>query len=291
MVTSQSLDSLTGLVPEMSTIEIAAAQHPDPQFTAQIIDVLKRCPLTFGIDEGSLEEFVPLCGLLTFKRHDQIFAEGEPSRGLWVLVHGRVRLFHSDAEGRQVLIGFPEPYSPIDLPAALDRGPHTVCAVTLERSQVLFFSLGALVQLAARFPDTRRNALRELCRDLRQRDISHAVSALRDARGRICCTLLQLVKQYGIPRLSEVAIDYRLNRQDVADRSCVALETASRVMSELQRGGLLETRSHRIYILNQAAIQAYSECRHCEMDCSVFAKPTAELRPPVVWGDLLTTAP
>ncbi|NJD65612.1 MAG: Crp/Fnr family transcriptional regulator [Chloroflexi bacterium] len=246
-----------------------------PAFATQMIDVVKSCPLFFGIDKQTLEELVPLCQLLTFRRHEQIFAEGEPSRGLWVLVRGRVRLFHADAGGRQILIGFPGLYTPIDLPAALDRGPHTVAGVALEHSQLLFFSQPAVAQLENRFPDIRRNAMLELCRDLRQRDISHAISSLRDARGRICCTLLQLTRQYGIRRFKRVTIAYRLNRQDLADRSGVALETASRVVSELQRGGLLETRDHRIDILDQAAIEVYSQCQGCELDCSVFRKPTA----------------
>lgn len=248
--------------------------------TAQLVALLKPCPLMFGIDEESLEEFADLCTLLTFDRNDQIFVEGESSRGLWVLIDGRLRLYHSDVDGRQVVIGFPAPHSTLDLAAALDGRAHTMCAVALQRSRLVFFPQQALVQLAHDFPTTVRNAIRQLCRDLRQRDISHAVLSLRGARGRISCTLLQLARQYGVRHSGRVKIDYPLTRQDLADRSGVTLETAIRVLSDLRRRGMIATESRVIEILDEDALEASSECDTCEMDCSVFAKPTvADVQP------------
>jgi CRP/FNR family transcriptional regulator len=113
----------------------------------------------------------------------------------------------------------------------------------------------------------------QLCIELRQRDISNAIAALRDARGRICCALLQLLREYGTTVNGAHRIDYRLTRQDIADRSGVTLETAIRVLSEFQRRGIIRTQSQVIDILNLPMLKQIAECRDCQFDCSVFASP------------------
>lgn len=241
-----------------------------------IIELLRTCPLVFGVDDDGLDQLSALCTVVTFAAKEQIFAEGETDQGLWILVSGRVRLYHSDADGRQLVVGFPGPDAPLDLAAALDGRPHTVSAVTLEQCEVLFVPPPARALIAQHDPQTvLRNTMRQLCRDLRQRDISHAVGSLRSARGRIACTLLQLARQYGVREGRRIKIEYRLTRQDLADRSGVTLETSIRVLSELQRRGVVLARTREIEILDQTELEAWSECADCELDCSVFAKPTA----------------
>ncbi len=255
---------------------------PSLSSTDPLAALLKPCPLMFAIDEARLDEFAALCTLATFERNEHVFAEREPSRGLWVLIDGRLRIYHSDLEGRQVVIDFPAPHTPLDLAAALDGRPHTVSAIALQRARLAFFTQSALAELAQKFPQTVRNAMRQLCREYRQRDISQAVFSFRGARGRVCCTLLQLARQYGIHHSEpgRVKINYLLTRQDLADRSGVTLETAIRVVSDLQRRGVIATKAQLIEILDQGALEMSSECCACDMDCSVFAKPTvADVQP------------
>ena len=83
-----------------------------------------------------------------------------------------------------------------------------------------------------------------------------------------------MADQYGV-RTGDggVSIDYRLTRQDIADRSGVTLETSIRVLSDLQRRGLVRTRAQCIEILEVERLRTLGECGECELDCSVFAKP------------------
>lgn len=242
--------------------------------SAQVAELLRDCPLVEGIGDRGLEEIAALCSVVTFNAREQIFAEGEYDDRLWVLMSGQVRLYHSDAEGRQLVVGFPGPFSPLDL-AALDGRPHTVGAMAIRRCQCILVPPAARTTIGRKFPETVYNLIGQLSRDLRQRDVSHAMLFLRSARGRIACSLLQLAMQYGVRQPGGVKIDYRLTRQDLADRAGVTLETSIRVVSDLQRRGAIATRAQRISILEQAELEAWSQCNDCELDCSVFREPTA----------------
>ena len=240
---------------------------------ARLVEVLRACPLLFGIGDEDLADIASVCTTTAFQPQEQIFAEGEPCRGLWLLAEGRVRLYHADAEGRQHVVSFRGPHSPLDLAPALDGRAHSASAVALEACTLVFLPRPTLVTLSREYPITIRNVLDQLCVELRQRDIATAVASLRDARGRICCTLLQLARQYGLRMPDSLRIDYRLTRQDVADRSAVTLETAIRVLSDLQRKGIVRTQAQVIEILDLAGLQHSSECQECELDCSIFANP------------------
>ena len=248
---------------------------------AWLIDVLRACPLLFGIDDDNLAKIAAVCSVSTFQPQEQIFAEGEPCRGLWVLAEGRVRLYHADAEGRQHVVSFRGEHSPLDLAPALDGRAHSASAVALEACTLVFLPRPMLVSLSREYPITIRNVLDQLCVELRQRDIATAIASLRDARGRICCTLLMLAREYGLRLPDTLRIDYRLTRQDVADRSAVTLETAIRVLSDLQRKGIIRTQAQVIDILDLAGLQHSSECQECELDCSVFAQPQPRVITPV----------
>lgn len=241
---------------------------------SSVAEFLRGCPLVTGIDDQGLEQIAALCSVVTFNAREQIFAEGECDDGLWVLMGGQVRLYHSDSEGRHLVVGFPGPYSTLD-PAALDGHPHTVGAMAVRRSQCLFVSQAARAVIVRRFPETVPNLMRQLSRDLRQRDVSHAVLFLRSARGRIACALLQLAMQYGVRQPGGVKIDYRLTRQDIADRAGVTLETSIRIVSDLQRRGAITTRAQRIEILDEAELESWSRCNDCDLDCSVFREPAS----------------
>lgn len=239
----------------------------------KLVDVLRACPLLFGIADDDLHDIAAVCTTATFQPQEQIFAESEPCRGLWVLGEGRVRLYHADAEGRQHVVSFRGPHSPLDLAPALDGRSHSASAIALETCNLVFVPRSMLVTLSREYPITIRNTLDQLCLELRQRDIATAIASLRDARGRICCTLLQLAQQYGLRVPGALRIDYRLTRQDVADRSGVTLETAIRILSDLQRKGIIRTQAQVIDIVDLAGLQHSSECEECELDCSVFARP------------------
>jgi CRP/FNR family cyclic AMP-dependent transcriptional regulator len=244
---------------------------------SRLVDVLRACSVLVGIANRDLEAIVAACATVTFRAQDRIFAEGQASGGLWVLAEGRVRLYHADAEGRQRVVSFRGPHASLDLASALDGRPHSVNASALDDCTLVIIPRSMLKTLSLKYPTAVRSVVDELCLELRQRDILTVVASLRGAHSRICCTLLQLARQYGRNICDGVRIDYRLARQDVADRSGVTIETAIRTLSELQRRAIIRTQVQLIDILDLPRLERSSECESCELDCTVFAGSASRL--------------
>lgn len=244
-------------------------ERPRDERTA-LVAVLEHCPLLAGLERREVEEIAALCRFQAFPAQTDIFVEGQACDGLWVLASGRVRLYHSAADGRQHVVSFRGESSALELGPALDGRTYTATATALEDCVLVYLPKPVLSHLGRNYPLTVRNTIEQLCLELRQRDIATAVATLKDARGRIGCTLLQLARQYGTRTPQGVRIGFRLTRQDIADRSGVTIETAIRVLSDLQRNGVLRTQAQVIEILDLYRLQNPTNCNECQFDCSVF---------------------
>jgi CRP/FNR family transcriptional regulator len=63
-----------------------------------------------------------------------------------------------------------------------------------------------------------------------------------------------LSERFGEDISADVLIDVRLTHQDLANMIASTREAVSKVMSELQRDGVIEIRSRRIAILDRGAL-------------------------------------
>lgn len=227
--------------------------------------------LVSGLGRDEVAEIAERSTVHQVAANRNVFEEGGECQGLWVVTSGRVRLLHLMADGRQSAVSFHAPTTALDLGAALDGRPYMTTAVPMVDSEFVLIPRPVLTELSRSYPVTIRNAIDLLCLEVRQRDITGAIAALKDARGRIGCSLLQLARQFGKPEGTTIRIDYPLTRQHIADRSGVTVETAIRVMSEMQQQGVVETDNHIIRILDLAALSEAVNCDGCQFECSVFA--------------------
>jgi len=241
---------------------------------ARTLDVLERCELLQGLAPADLESVARLVRLQTFAERTDIFAEGQPCTGAWIVVAGQVRLYHAATDGRQQVVGFRTAGAVLDLGAALDARPFTATGTTGDRAVLVHLPRATLLALLQRHPALVRNVIDLLCAELRQRDLATAVAGLKDARSRVNCAILRLAQQYGVAGGSGLRIDHRLTRRDIADVAGVTIETAIRAISDLQRQRIVRTDSQIIEILDVQRLCEATGCGECQLGCA-FAAPAA----------------
>ena len=80
----------------------------------------------------------------------------------------------------------------------------------------------------------------------------------REVSTRLATLLMNLGKRFGENDGVGTLIDVRLTHQDLANMIASTREAVSKVMSELQRDGVIESRNRRIVIINGEALAEHA---------------------------------
>src|ERR687897_812417 len=80
----------------------------------------------------------------------------------------------------------------------------------------------------------------------------------REVSTRLATLLINLGERFGESNSVGTLIDVRLTHQDLANMIASTREAVSKVMSELQRDGVIESRNRRIVIVNGEALAEYA---------------------------------
>ena len=80
----------------------------------------------------------------------------------------------------------------------------------------------------------------------------------REVSTRLATLLMNLGERFGESNGVGILIEVRLTHQDLANMIASTREAVSKVMSELQRDGVIESRNRRIVIVNGEALAEHA---------------------------------
>lgn len=213
------------------------------------ISFLQSVSLFQALPEAALTELSALSQPRAVEEGAFFFMQGDAARHMYVLVQGRVKLTQVSLDGQQVgmrMVVPPQMFAGI----AILNPPkgYPVSAEAMEDCAGLAWDGNDLRRLADRYPalsfgimEVMRGFIDEM--QSRFRELSTERVERRVARA-----LLRLTTQNGI-KLETGGIEIMLSRQDLAEMSGTTLFSVSRILSEWERQGLIETGRGRVVIL------------------------------------------
>lgn len=171
--------------------------------------------------------------LRRYRKGVMLIQEGEQGDTLYVLLAGRVRVFGSADNGREITYGT---YGAGEYlgEISLDGGPRSASVSTLEPTTCALVTRHTLLQHIAEHPEFAFDLLAKVIRRARAATLSAKQLALNDVYGR----LVLLVNELAAPQAdgSRLIAD-RLTHQEVANRLGCSREMVSRLMKDLEAGG------------------------------------------------------
>lgn len=190
-----------------------------------------------------------------FRRGSYLFHEGDASPEVFFLMNGRVEISSDSAGGRRQLhttIEAPQLFGELGVLADIGR---TAAAFALEESTVWVATGDTFVGFLAEAPRASRALLRALARQIQSHEAFVEDLLYLDLKGRVSKRLLQLVS----PGLDELpsdgtALPSIVTHADLASLCGGSRENVTRILSDLQRRGLIERNGRRIVLLKIASL-------------------------------------
>src|SRR3974390_1371890 len=101
---------------------------------------LVRTALFSGLSERELKFVVDRVVSRQYASGENVFSEGEPCAGLYVVESGSIRIFKTSAGGREQVLGMEGPGSSVAELPVFDGGNYPASVVAMEETVLLFVS-------------------------------------------------------------------------------------------------------------------------------------------------------
>ena len=185
-----------------------------------------------------------------YRRHTVVIGQGDESDALYLVIDGRLKVYRSDEEGKEVILAFLDPGDSFGELALLDKAPRSASVETLEPSKLAVISQGDFRAFLSDHPQVAINLIQTLAR--RNRMLLESVSdlALLDVYGRVARALLKEAK----PEEGKL-ITPKLTHQEIANMVGSSREMVSKIMKELRFGGYISVDAKRITIENRLPVR------------------------------------
>lgn len=186
---------------------------------------------------------------LIFSPDEIIFLEGDPSRGLWIIEDGNVKITKLSVEGDEYILHLLGPGDSFNDIAALDGGPTPANAVAMSLISVWLLPSEAMDRALDRYPAIARAALKMM--GTRIRALGHQIEdlTLYPVMVRLARFLLAQAEN---PSLSGPGV----TRAAIASHLATTPESISRALAKLQDTGIIRFDRHRIIILNAELLKS-----------------------------------
>ncbi len=219
------------------------------------LQILHGLPFFADLPHADVKHVNHLFHEYGYAPNETICFAGDPAERLFVVADGRVKLMRHSLSGKNVLLDMLTPGEFFGSLSALGEDVYPDTAEAQTQSCVLSISAADFRHVLEKHPKVALKVLETTA--LRLRDAQERVRQLSalTVEGRVANVLLVLGKKFG--RRSDVGllIEAPLTRDDLAAMTGTTTESASRVMSQFQKDGLIQTGRKWVSILDQKALE------------------------------------
>jgi CRP/FNR family cyclic AMP-dependent transcriptional regulator len=206
--------------------------------------LLRDVPLLSSLSEGELALLARVVSSKSYARGNLILAAGDLTDSLFILISGRIKVFMSDLDGKEVILSILGPNEFFGEMALIDNSPRSANVVALEPCELLCIPKPEFKRCLAGNFDMAMTVMRRLVKRLREADNQIGSLALMDVFGRVARLLLETSEVIE----GERVVTTKLSKQDIARMIGASREMVSRVMKHLQEAGYIDVRADRIVI-------------------------------------------
>ncbi len=206
--------------------------------------LLNNVALFSGLGDSELALLEQHATIRTYPKNTIVINEGDDANALFVVLSGQVKVFLSNAEGKEIIINMQGPGEYFGELALLDSRQRSASVMTTEKAKLAFLSKTDFQRVLAEHSEIALNLIRALTGRVRILSENVKNLALLDVYGRVAKTLLGMAKSQD----GQLIVEQRLTQQEIANRVGASREMVARIMKDLVQGGYITVTRNQIVI-------------------------------------------
>ncbi len=185
-----------------------------------------------------------------------LFVEHQEPRGIFLICRGSVKLSVSAPNGKTMIVKIAEAGEVLGLSATVSGKPYEVTAATIDPCQINFVKredflrfLKNDVTVCFKVAEQLSEKYHNVCNEVRSLGLSHS------AAEKLAKLLLEWSSKNGESLKAEPRVKLRLTHEEIAQMIGTSRETVTRLLADLKKHQILNTRGSTLVIRNQAALK------------------------------------
>jgi CRP-like cAMP-binding protein len=211
-----------------------------------------------GLNQKDKEIIAENHTLVHFKRGNQIFKQGEKSRGLICLASGKVKVYKEGVGGRQQIVKMVRPNGFMGYKALFADHPWPVSATAIEESTICLLDKSSIVKILKKNADLALKFIKLLSEELVIANNRTVSLSQKHIRGRIAESLILLRDTYGYEE-DGITVRIALSREDIANLSNMTTSNAIRTLSIMASEGIIGLKGRKISLYDPTLLEHISE--------------------------------
>ncbi len=215
------------------------------------LEILRKCPLFFGIDDTDLIRMLGCLGAKTehFDKKYTIFAEGSPAKYIGIVLSGSAQIIQVDYYGNRSILGEIETsqvFAEAFACAAVRSLPVSVIAN--EPCEIMLIDCSHILHTCSNNCEFHRQLIYNLMKDLATKTIMFhqrmEVTSKRSTREKLLSYLMLQAK-----KAESNSFDIPFDRQELADYLEVDRSGLSAEISKMKKEGIIDCTKNRFELL------------------------------------------
>jgi CRP/FNR family transcriptional regulator, dissimilatory nitrate respiration regulator len=219
------------------------------------IELLRRCPLFAGLKEEDLKQIRAIASLKQIKKKEILFSDGEETKGFYVIVSGKVKLFKVSPEGKEQILHIVSAPDAFAEAALFLEGTYPAFAEAMTDAQLLYFPKRDFIQLIEKNPQLSINIIVALSHFLKRFASLIEELSLKEVSSRIAKYVVDLSIKSSKEGKSPKEVELDLSKTQLALKLGTISETLSRTLAKMKAKRIIDVKKNKIIILNREALE------------------------------------
>ncbi len=210
-----------------------------------------------NFDAETLKVFENLTFTNVYPEGAVLYAEGQPSRGVFLVCHGSAKLSISSGDGKTLITKITAPGELLGLSSALSGHAYKATAETIEPAQVNFVRREDLLRFISEHHSACPNIARQLTNDCEMdEDHIRAIGLSHSAAEKLANLILSWCSEHGKPGDNGVRVQMLMTHEDISQLIGTSRETVTRLLKEFREKKLISIKGSTLIVHNRAALEA-----------------------------------
>ena len=220
-----------------------------------ILNIISAIPLFNGLPDDQLNAIREIAIEKQFNKGQTIFSEGDETKGFFVVVAGRVKIYKVSSEGKEQILHIFETGQPFGEVTVFSGQQLPANAQALAKTSLLFFSRRAFIDLITANPSLALNLLGIMSKKLRQFAAQIENLSLKEIPARLASYLIYLSEEQD----TENAVTLNVSKGQLASLLGTIPETLSRIFAKLSGQNLIRVEGPKITLLDRQGVEDLAE--------------------------------